>query len=96
MAIRFDIYTPSVRVHGAARSFVRAVDVYVIGIDDAIGTFGNIRSRCIVARHQIARSVDSRYHGPRSAYGQAMAEARALLADLTAAAAVQAPLPLAA
>ena len=35
-----------------------------------------------VKAHTVWKNVDSRYHGPKSAYGQCMAAARALIAML--------------
>lgn len=83
-----EIYTPSAPSHGNARAYVRNRNVWVLVIDkDKLAARGqtevrNINSPAIVERHNIATEVDSRYWGPRSRYGQAMAKAEELVYSL--------------
>ena len=80
-ALKYKIYTPTASGGGDYR---HPGHVYVIGIDPAAGPFGNIRSRCVAYKKLIAANVDRRYGGPRSANGQALAEAKRFLARLVA------------
>ena len=80
--MRFEmvIYTPSAPSHGRARGYVRNRNVWVLIIDSTLGALKNIRSRCILKKIRIATEVDSRYNGPNSAYGQAIARAESIVA----------------
>ena len=74
------IYTPSAR--SSTSHHVRNVDVWaVLAPSDWHGT---IRSPLIAAKHQFASRVDSRYRGPRSAYGRAMASAQTFVREQAA------------
>lgn len=80
------LYIPSAPSRGAAAAWVRNVNVWVIVVDkEAQARRGrtdirNINSPEIVERHNFGTEVDSRYDGPRSKYGQALARAEAFLA----------------
>ena len=71
------VYTPCAPAHGAARKWVRNRNVWVI-VFQAENGFANINSRSIVEKICIARGVDSRYEGEKSAYGQAIRKAEEL------------------
>lgn len=81
--MQWQIYTPSARAKGAAKPWCRNVDVHVVLVDDSQwgGDFSSINSPCVLRKYTFGR-VDSRYTGPKSAYGQCMSEARAKLAEL--------------
>ena len=83
------IYTPSAPAHGAARQWVRNINVWVLVVRSGAG-IGNINSTAIIRRYQVAREVDSRYGGMRSACGQAMARAAEIRDQVDAAIAAQA------
>lgn len=78
------IYTPCAPSHGKARAWVHNINVWVLVVA-AGAAVRNIRSPGILERHAVATEVDSRYCGPRSAYGQALARAKTLAAELEAA-----------
>lgn len=75
------IYTPSTPPRGKnGGEYRRPRNVHVLMIpDDA--DFGNIRSGKIIARVTVAKNVDSRYDGDRSAYGQALEKAMEIEAN---------------
>jgi hypothetical protein len=73
------IYTPSAPSHGAAKQWVRNINVWVVV---HAGPIGNINSRSILRRYSVATEVDSRYAGPRSACGQALARAERVAAQV--------------
>lgn len=81
--MRFEmvIYTPSAPNHGKARGYVRNRNVWVLIVDSSLGIVKNIRSRCILKKIRVATEVDSRYNGPKSAYGQAIERAEAIVAE---------------
>jgi hypothetical protein len=76
-----ELYTPSAPAQGAARAWVRNRDVWIVVRRP--GRMHNIRSPLIVDRHYCGRA-DSRYTGERSAYGQAIARALEMMAELQA------------
>ena len=75
------IYTPYAPSHGAAKNYVRNVNIWVIIVRNQCD-IGNITSRTIVHKKLFAREVDSRYSGPRSRCGQAMQAAKEYLDHL--------------
>lgn len=75
------IYTPAAPAKGRARQWVRNRNVWVLIVDFTLGSLNNIRSRCILKKIHVASAVDSRYNGPNSAYGQAIARAEAIVAE---------------
>lgn len=84
MTLTTCIYTPSAPSHGKARNYVRNRNVWVLVVDESVleargqDYIRNINSPAIVERYNIATEVDSRYWGPKSRYGQAIARAEAL------------------
>lgn len=77
------IYTPSAPSHGRARGWVRNVNIHVLVVDaDRWTGTSTIRSPAIAEQHTVAWGVDSRYTGPRSTCGQALAAASELAETL--------------
>jgi hypothetical protein len=72
------LYCPHAPASGRAQAWVRNRNVHVLVVAGSTGSIGSIRSRNIVGQYTVATRVDSRYDGPRSAYGQAIAEAEVL------------------
>lgn len=74
------IYTPSAPAHGIAKKYCRNRNVWVLEMPDGVSRPTCIRDPRITRRIRIATEVDSRYSGPRSAFGRAMNEANNILA----------------
>lgn len=75
MAMKTTIYTPTAQAKGAARQWVRNVDIWVLLYNDGRDYPTNIRSPYIQQRHYLGRA-DSRYTGPKSFYSQLMNKAK--------------------
>jgi hypothetical protein len=78
-------YCPTAPARGTVRNggaFRRPRNVHVCAVWPTAQRIARIDSRSVLAATQVAASVDSRYSGPRSAYGAACATADARLAAL--------------
>lgn len=74
------LYIPSAPSHGAAKGWVRNVNVWVLRLPDGVTRPTCIRDPRIISKRLFASEVDSRYDGPKSRYGQALIEAHAYMA----------------
>ncbi len=75
-------HNPCAPSHGKARQYVRNKNVWIVLVPKGAPPVTTLKNKHILDSWLVAREVDSRYSGPRSAYGRANKRQDELLALL--------------